>query len=117
MQVDETIELKLWCFPTSVGELEDAIVCTIQDNPTPVEFPIHAFGDTPKVELHLEGQEDPVEPTEEEVAAAAAAKAAEEAAAAKKKPAKKGAEPVLPALTGNKVCSLLVLQPLPAALL
>lgn len=101
--MDETVELKLWCFPTAAGDLDDAIVCTIQDNPTPVEFPIHAYGDLPKVELRLEGQEDPMEPTEEELAAAVAAEAAERAASAKKKPAKKGAEPVAPKLTGNKV--------------
>lgn len=54
LKIDETRDLTVYAFPTDDGPVEDAIVCKIIDNPTPVEFPICAIGAAPECLIYLD---------------------------------------------------------------
>ncbi|CAJ1447961.1 unnamed protein product [Effrenium voratum] len=51
LEVGETKELQVCCFPVKEGSYSDTIVAKITDNPEPVEFAIAAIGSLPKVSL------------------------------------------------------------------
>eukprot|EP00929_Paragymnodinium_shiwhaense_P012789 TRINITY_DN120685_c0_g1_i1.p1 TRINITY_DN120685_c0_g1~~TRINITY_DN120685_c0_g1_i1.p1 ORF type:complete len:3365 (+),score=726.60 TRINITY_DN120685_c0_g1_i1:1028-10096(+) len=51
LDVDETKEVKVCCFPTREGTYSDTVVVNVENNPEPVEFPICAIGSVPKVNL------------------------------------------------------------------
>ncbi|CAE7232354.1 Hydin [Symbiodinium sp. CCMP2456] len=51
LEVGETKELKVSCFPVKEGTYTDTIIAKITDNPDPVEFAIAAIGSLPKVTL------------------------------------------------------------------
>eukprot|EP00928_Gymnodinium_smaydae_P044401 TRINITY_DN29620_c0_g4_i1.p1 TRINITY_DN29620_c0_g4~~TRINITY_DN29620_c0_g4_i1.p1 ORF type:complete len:3072 (+),score=826.41 TRINITY_DN29620_c0_g4_i1:896-10111(+) len=51
LEVDETKEVSLFCFPTKEGTYSDTIVAQVVNNPTPIEFNICAIGAVPKVNL------------------------------------------------------------------
>ena len=51
----ETAEVTVWCCPTEAGDVADSLVCIIQDNPVPVEFPLAAIGTIPAVDVRLVG--------------------------------------------------------------
>jgi hypothetical protein len=81
LKVGETGEVTVWCFPTDAGEVQDALLCMVENKPEPVEFPMAAFGTVPAVTVRLDGDEPPPAQTEGEgqdgtAAAAAAALAA-----------------------------------------
>eukprot|EP00935_MAST-01C_sp_MAST-1C-sp1_P000586 g586.t1 len=56
LRVDETAAVTVWAFPTVPNSidapLQDALVCSIEDNPHPVRFPISCLGAKPELELH-----------------------------------------------------------------
>lgn len=47
----ESQELTLWCYPKTLGLLEDSLVCLIKDNPDPFFIPINATGAKPILEV------------------------------------------------------------------
>lgn len=49
-------QAKILCFPTDLGEVQDAIVCTVDENPEPVEYAVAATGEELKVSVACEGQ-------------------------------------------------------------
>lgn len=49
LEVGETKELSVSCFPVKEGTYSDSIVATITDNPDPVEFQLASIGALPKV--------------------------------------------------------------------
>ncbi|CAK8990089.1 unnamed protein product [Durusdinium trenchii] len=51
LEVGETKELSVSCFPVKEGTYSDTIVATITDNPDAVEFAIAAIGALPKVSV------------------------------------------------------------------
>jgi hypothetical protein len=51
----ETADVTVWCFPPEAGEVADALLCVIENNPVPVEFPMTALGTVPLVDVRLEG--------------------------------------------------------------
>ncbi|CAK0825377.1 unnamed protein product [Prorocentrum cordatum] len=51
LDIDETREVKLCCFPAVEGSFSDTLVATVENNPVPVEFAICAIGAVPKVNL------------------------------------------------------------------
>ena len=48
---EETQELQLSAFPDMDGLFEETLVCTVTDNPAPVEFKLSAIGSTPKLAI------------------------------------------------------------------
>uniref|UniRef100_A0AAV2L4X0 Uncharacterized protein n=1 Tax=Knipowitschia caucasica TaxID=637954 RepID=A0AAV2L4X0_KNICA len=44
-------ELKLWAYPTKVGQIKDSIVCHIKDNNEPVVIDVSCWGVRPELEL------------------------------------------------------------------
>jgi len=54
LEIDETQEIRVSCFPVREGTYSDAVVATVEHNPEPVEFPISAIGSMPKVNLETE---------------------------------------------------------------
>jgi len=65
--------------------VEDFVLCMLRDNPTPVELPVHAYGDSPAVAVRLVGDAEPDAASDE----AKAAKAEEDVRKAKEGAAKK----------------------------
>ncbi len=77
------------CLHTQEGEIQDAVVCRITDNPEPVVFPISVIGSKPIARVRLDdGSPDPY--AADPAAAAAAAVAAAADAAKPKTPPKGG---------------------------
>ena len=54
----ETASVKLLCFPTELGEIYDAVICTVDDNPEPMEYAVMATGEDAKVSVICEGQSE-----------------------------------------------------------
>jgi hypothetical protein len=56
LRVDETASVTVWAFPTQAttigAPLMDSLVCSIEDNPHPVRFPMSCLGAKPELELH-----------------------------------------------------------------
>lgn len=93
----ETASAKLLCFPTELGELHDAVICTVDENPEPVEYAVMATGEEAQVSIVCEGQAETVRETP----------AATPAAGKGKTPTPpKGAKHPPPPLDGNtgKIC-------------
>ena len=103
----ETAEVTVWCFPTEVGDVTDTLMCIMENQPQPVQFPMAACGTKTAVTVRLESDPEPIEGSPE--AAAAADEAAKAAAAAAAKPGAKGgkgakaAELAVPAQPANKL--------------
>eukprot|EP00854_Cymbomonas_tetramitiformis_P000766 gene766-1240_t len=57
LAVEETQDLTIYAMPNNVGMVEDTLVCTITDNPEPVEFFLSAVGAKPVIELDVENLE------------------------------------------------------------
>jgi hypothetical protein len=53
----ETGYAKLLCFPADLGEVHDAIVCTVDQNPDVVEYAVMATGEQPRVSVKIDGEE------------------------------------------------------------
>lgn len=53
LEVGETKELSVSCFPVKEGTYSDTIVANITDNPEPVEFQLAAIGALPKVTVDV----------------------------------------------------------------
>jgi hypothetical protein len=88
----------VWCFPTELGDVADAVVCIIENHPEPVEFSMTAIGTVPAVQVRLQ------ENDAEEAADVDPAKDASEQP--EPQPGSKGtkpAEPVEPSQTPNKL--------------
>jgi len=51
LEIDETMEVRVCCFPVREGIYNDTLVAHIEHNPDPVEFRICAIGSVPKVNL------------------------------------------------------------------
>jgi hydrocephalus-inducing protein len=49
--LDEVKDVTVWAFPSTIGVVEDALVCTVRQNPTPVSFPLRCEGARPACEL------------------------------------------------------------------
>jgi hypothetical protein len=47
LEVGAERELTLKCCPAETGDLKDVIVCSIENNPEPILFPVAAYGDRP----------------------------------------------------------------------
>jgi hydrocephalus-inducing protein len=98
LKVDETAEVTVWCFPTELGDVADAVVCIIENHPEPVEFSMTAIGTAPAVQVRLQ------ENDAEEAADVDPAKDSSEQP--EPQPGSKGtkpAEPVEPSQTPNKL--------------
>ncbi|KAJ9512718.1 hypothetical protein QJQ45_019009 [Haematococcus lacustris] len=54
LKVDETQDVTVYAFPMEEGIVEDALVCTIKDNPEPVTFPLSVVGAKPVVHVRLD---------------------------------------------------------------
>uniref|UniRef100_UPI003AADF4DB hydrocephalus-inducing protein homolog n=1 Tax=Centroberyx gerrardi TaxID=166262 RepID=UPI003AADF4DB len=48
---DQKQELTVWAYPTSLGQIEDSVVCCIKDNPELVIIRLSCWGVRPEVEL------------------------------------------------------------------
>jgi hypothetical protein len=44
LAVGETREVKLWAFPREAFLYSNVVVCTIVNNPTPLQFPVSCLG-------------------------------------------------------------------------
>jgi hydrocephalus-inducing protein len=53
LEIDETQEISVSCFPTREGTYADKIVVTVEHNPEPVEFQLSAIGSLPKVNMEM----------------------------------------------------------------
>lgn len=51
LEIDETQEIKVCCFPTREGVYSDKLVASVQHNPKPLEFPLSAIGSLPKINV------------------------------------------------------------------
>ena len=51
LEPDQTKDLRISAFPDMDGLFEESLMCTITDNPEPVQFPISCIGSTPSVAL------------------------------------------------------------------
>lgn len=51
LAVGEAREIVVWAFPQAVGQYDDALICTIRNNPTPVVFSLSCQGARPVLEL------------------------------------------------------------------
>ena len=51
LEPNETRDLRLSAYPDMDGLFEDNLVCTVTNNPEPVQFPISCVGSTPSVDL------------------------------------------------------------------
>ncbi|XP_057243562.1 hydrocephalus-inducing protein homolog [Malurus melanocephalus] len=47
----EKQELTIWAYPTSVGFLEDKLICSIKKNPEPVVFSVCCYGEHVKLDI------------------------------------------------------------------
>ena len=47
LEEGETVDIKIWAFPTAVQEFKNTIIATIPLNPVPLEFPISCHGTSP----------------------------------------------------------------------
>mmetsp|Transcript_118563 Transcript_118563/g.206475 ORF Transcript_118563/g.206475 Transcript_118563/m.206475 type:complete len:3749 (+) Transcript_118563:362-11608(+) len=52
LQPEETGELRVWAFPTELGELTNSIIVTIKNNPECVRFDLSCYGARPEVEVN-----------------------------------------------------------------
>ena len=68
LEEGETKDVKIWAFPTAVGEFKNTLCACVQNNATPMKFPISCWGVEPTVEI--------TGPWAEKLAAAEAALAA-----------------------------------------
>uniref|UniRef100_A0A0G4I9B7 HYDIN/VesB/CFA65-like Ig-like domain-containing protein n=1 Tax=Chromera velia CCMP2878 TaxID=1169474 RepID=A0A0G4I9B7_9ALVE len=50
----ETVEVRLWCFPSKEGAFSDQLVVSIENNPEPLLFPLKALGSAPRVSVDSE---------------------------------------------------------------
>lgn len=65
LTVGQTLDLLVYAYPMEVGEFEETVVCTVDGNPSPVEFPLTCVGCKPLMEMRSqeppeEGQQDQV---------------------------------------------------------
>lgn len=65
LSVGQTLDLHVYAYPMEVGVFEDTVVCSVEGNPCPVEFPMLCVGCKPLMEIRSqepseEGQEDQV---------------------------------------------------------
>jgi adenylate kinase family enzyme len=51
LKKEQTQDITVWALPRKVGELRNAVVCTIKDNPIPFKFDVLVIGSKPKVEV------------------------------------------------------------------
>jgi hypothetical protein len=58
LKIDETAEVTIWCFPSELGDVSDVVVCIIENNPEPIEFPMTAIGTMPAVDIRLEDDQE-----------------------------------------------------------
>ena len=54
LKVDESKDITIWAFPHLVGIFEDALMCHVDRNPTPVTFALRCEGAKPKIECSLD---------------------------------------------------------------
>jgi hypothetical protein len=47
LEEGETVDIKIWAFPSAVQEFTNTIIATIPLNPVPLEFPISCHGTSP----------------------------------------------------------------------
>ena len=59
----QTASAKLLCFPPELGEIHDAIICTVDENPEPMEYAVMATGEEAKVSVVCEGESETVRET------------------------------------------------------
>ncbi len=48
----ETAEIEVRALPDQPGEFLDNLICTLRDNPDPVQFTVFCIGASPQIELH-----------------------------------------------------------------
>jgi hypothetical protein len=50
---DNTSEIDLFSIPPAIGFIQDSLVCTVENNPYPLVFPVTSIGDVPSLQVNV----------------------------------------------------------------
>ena len=54
LQIDETLDLKVWAIPNKIGEFNKNLICEIENNPEPFIIPLNCISTIPSLNIKQE---------------------------------------------------------------